>query len=145
MICFYKLNPSCASFAFPHISNYKLGQAVQFIRILFVYDEELKWGRQGYSLCLLANRLSCNCSRPGVNVHVHLLRKNLSRNFSSIRSGPISPACAKFSSSLEYIKIVSANMRRSFIGVILSCLPNSSKVVHLGTKYSHFQEMGSFL
>ena len=29
-----------------------------------------------------------NFSRLGVNVHAHLLRKNYSRNFSSIRSEP---------------------------------------------------------
>ena len=31
----------------------------------------------------------CNCSRSGVNVRARLLRNNLSRNFSSIRSGPL--------------------------------------------------------
>ena len=57
----------------------------------FVYDEELKWGIQGNSLCLLDNKLKgCNCSHSGVNVRMHLLRKIFSRNFSSIRSGPIS-------------------------------------------------------
>ena len=34
---------------------------------------------------------SSNFSRSGVNVRAHLLRKNYSRNFSSIRSAPISP------------------------------------------------------
>ena len=32
---------------------------------------------------------SSTCSRSGVNVRAHLLRKNLSRSFNSIRSGPI--------------------------------------------------------
>ena len=31
---------------------------------------------------------SSNLSRSGENVHAHLLRKNYSRNFSSIRSAP---------------------------------------------------------
>ena len=34
---------------------------------------------------------SCNCSRSGVNVRAHLLRQNFSRNYSSIRSGPLFP------------------------------------------------------
>ena len=32
---------------------------------------------------------SSNFSRPGVNVRAHLLRKNYSRTFSSIRSAPL--------------------------------------------------------
>ena len=32
---------------------------------------------------------SSNISRSGVNVHAHLLRKNYSRNFSSIRNAPM--------------------------------------------------------
>ena len=31
----------------------------------------------------------CNCSRSGVNVRAQLLRNNFSRNFSSIRGGPL--------------------------------------------------------
>ena len=73
-VCSLKMiNPSCASFRGP-------------IYIFFVYDEDLKWSIQGYSFCLLA----CNCSRSGVNVRAHLLRINISRNFKSIRSVPIS-------------------------------------------------------
>ena len=67
---------------------------MQFMHTLFVYDEELSGGGgglQGYSLCFLGNKLKgCNCSRLGVNVRTHLLCKNFSSNFSSIRSGPIS-------------------------------------------------------
>ena len=64
---------------------------MQFMHTLFVYDEELRWEIQGYSLCLLDNKLKgSNCSHLGVNVRTHLLRKIFSRNFSSIRSGPIS-------------------------------------------------------
>ena len=64
---------------------------MQFIHTLFVYDEELGWGIQGYSLCLLDNYLiGSNRSHLGVKVRTHLLRKIFSRNFSSIRSGPIS-------------------------------------------------------
>ena len=33
--------------------------------------------------------LGCNCSRSGVYVRAHLLRNNFSRNFSSIRGGPV--------------------------------------------------------
>ena len=52
---------------------------------LFVYDEELRWDIQGYSLCLLDNKLKgSNCSHSGVNILTHLLRKIFSRNFSSI-------------------------------------------------------------
>ena len=64
---------------------------MQFMHTLFVYDEELRWDIQGYSLCLLDNYLKgSNCSHLGVNVRTHLLRKIFSRNFSLIRSGPIS-------------------------------------------------------
>ena len=28
---------------------------VQFMHTLFVYDEEMRWGIQGYSLCLFNN------------------------------------------------------------------------------------------
>ena len=58
MVYFDKINPSCASFALPHIRNYfeiRVGCANNMHP--FVYDEELKWGIQGYLLCLLANRL----------------------------------------------------------------------------------------
>ena len=43
------------------------------------------WSIQGYYFCLLANQLKV----PTVNVRAHLLRKNYSRNFSSIRSMPL--------------------------------------------------------
>ena len=60
---------------------------MQFMHSLFVYDEELRWGKQGYSLCLLDNLVKgCNCSHSDVNVRTHILRKIFSRNF----SGPIS-------------------------------------------------------
>ena len=52
---------------------------------MFVCNEELKGGMQGYSLCLQ----SSNCSRSDVNVRAYLLRNNCSRNFSSIRSGSL--------------------------------------------------------
>ena len=64
---------------------------MQFMHTLFVYDEELRWGIQGYSLCLLDNKIKGrNCRHSGVNVRTHLLRKNFSMNFSSIQSGSIS-------------------------------------------------------
>ena len=60
---------------------------MQFMYNLFVYNEELRWGIQGYSLCLLDNKVKgCNCSHSGVNVRTYILRKIFSRNF----SGPIS-------------------------------------------------------
>ena len=62
---------------------------MQYLHILFVYDEELKGGIQGYSLCLLANQLKLQCGRSGVNVCAHLLRKNFSRKYSSIPSRPM--------------------------------------------------------
>ena len=62
---------------------------MQYMNIIFVGNEELKGGMQGYLLCLLRNQLKFNCSCSGVNERTHLLRKNYSRNFSSIRSGPI--------------------------------------------------------
>ena len=58
---------------------------VQFMHTLFVYDEELRWGIQGYSLCLFDNLLKGSCL--GVKVRMHILCKNFSRNFGS---GPIS-------------------------------------------------------
>ena len=64
---------------------------MQFMHTLFVYDEELRWGIQGYSLCLLDNQVKCcNCSHWDVKVRTHILRKIFSRNFSSIQSGLIS-------------------------------------------------------
>ena len=52
---------------------------MQFMHTLFIYDKELRWGIQGYSLCSLDNLLKgCNCSHSGVNVRMHLLRKNFS-------------------------------------------------------------------
>ena len=47
-----------------------------YTHILFVFDEELKEKIRNNlcHICLIANRLSCNCSHSGVNVHAHLLR-----------------------------------------------------------------------
>ena len=57
-------------------------ESVQFMHTLFVYVEELRWGIQVYSLCLLDKLLKgCNCSHLGVNVRTHLLCKISSRNF----------------------------------------------------------------
>ena len=50
---------------------------VQFMHTLFVYDEELRWGIQGYSLCLFDNLLKG--SGLGVKVCTHILCKNFSR------------------------------------------------------------------
>ena len=56
---------------------------------LFIYDEELKWIIPGYYFLFTCQPTkSSNFSRSGVNVRAHLLRKNYSRNFSSIRSAP---------------------------------------------------------
>ena len=60
---------------------------MQYIFILFVYVDELKGNIQGYSLRLYL--FTCNCSSSSVNVRVHLLHQNFSRNYSSIRRGPI--------------------------------------------------------
>ena len=38
----------------------------------------------------------CNCSRSGVNVRAHLLRNKFSRDYSSIRSGPLSLLANEF-------------------------------------------------
>ena len=56
-----------------------------------VNNEELKGDIPGYSLCLLAKqpKLQFGCSRSGVNVRAHVLHQNLSRNYCSIRSGPL--------------------------------------------------------
>ena len=59
---------------------------MQFMHTLFVYDEELR----GAYMASHFVYLTTNLSRSGVNVRTHLLRKNLSSSFSSIRSGPIS-------------------------------------------------------
>ena len=39
---------------------------------------------------------SSNLSRSGVNVRAHILRKNYSRNFNSIRRAPESPPIGRF-------------------------------------------------
>ena len=52
---------------------------MQYMNIIFVCNEELKWGMQGYSLSLLDNQLtwlSSNCINSDVNVRAHLLRNN---------------------------------------------------------------------
>ena len=55
---------------------------VQFMHTLFVYDEELRWGIQGYSLCLFDNELKgCKSGRLGVKVRTHILCKSFSRNW----------------------------------------------------------------
>ena len=56
--------------------------SVLFMHTLFVYDEEMRCGIKGYSLCLFNNNLKgCNCSRLGVKVCTHILCKNFSMNF----------------------------------------------------------------
>ena len=85
MVYFDKINPSCASFALPHIRNYfeiRAGCANNMHP--FVYDEELKWAYRAIYFVYLPIVSSCNQSRSGVNMRAHLLRKNSSRNFSSI-------------------------------------------------------------
>ena len=65
----------------------------------FVYDGELRWGIQGY---LLDNKLQgCNCSRSGVNVRTHLLRKNFSRNFNYSKWVNVIPIAPDWSCSDE--------------------------------------------
>ena len=64
------------------------------MNIIFVYNEELKGGMQDYSQ---PTKVS------DVNVRAQQLRKNYSRDFSSIRRGPmcILEAKAQISSDLE--------------------------------------------
>ena len=59
---------------------------MQFITHHFVYNEDLKWSIQGYSFCLFAVAI---VSVRGVYMRENLLRNNFSRNFSSIRSRPM--------------------------------------------------------
>ena len=57
----------------------------------FVYDEEFEMEHTGLLfLFTCQSTKSSNFSRSGVNVRAHLLRKNYSRNLSSIRSAPLS-------------------------------------------------------
>ena len=65
MIIFTTRNPCCVLFAVPLIWNCNLELAVQFIHIIYVYDEVFKMVIQGYSLCLLANQLKLQLYRPG--------------------------------------------------------------------------------
>ena len=68
---------------------------MQFIHILFVYDDELKWDTQGYSLCFLANHLKLRLKLRlylfwcKLGLRAHPLRKNYNRDFSSIRNVPV--------------------------------------------------------
>ena len=55
---------------------------------------------------------SSNFSRSGVNIRAHLLRKNYSRNFSSIRNA--------LRSSVKY-KTIKANIRVLKAGTIQAC------------------------
>ena len=59
---------------------------MQFITHPFVYNEDLKWSIQGYSFCLFA---VATVAVRGVYVRENLFRNNLSSNFSSIRSRPM--------------------------------------------------------
>ena len=64
---------------------------MQQIHSLFVYEEELKGGIQGYNVFTLFNYQPTKVStHSSDNVRTHLLRQNLSRDYSSIRSGPVS-------------------------------------------------------
>ena len=47
---------------------------------------------------------STNLSRSGVNVRAHLLRKNYSRNLSSIRSAPLSSGISERLSRIETLE-----------------------------------------
>ena len=59
---------------------------------------------------------SSNFSRSGVNVRAHLLRKNYSRNFSSIRSAPWTH-CNKLASLLLKLCVMQADFKE--LGKIL--------------------------
>ena len=63
---------------------------MQYMNIIFVYNEELKGDMQGYSLCFAWQPTKVpTAAVRGVIVRAHLLRNNYSRNFSSIRSEPV--------------------------------------------------------
>ena len=47
---------------------------------------------------------SFNFSRSGVNVRAHILRKNYSRNFSSIQSAPLSSVVQLFCTIKAYLR-----------------------------------------
>ena len=62
---------------------------MQYMNIIFVCKEELKGDMQGYSCCLIGNQLKFQLQPFGCkHARAQLYRKNYSRNFSSIRSGP---------------------------------------------------------
>ena len=70
---------------------------MQFMHTLFVYDEELRWDIQGYSLCLLDNKLKgSNCSHLGVNVRTHLLRRSLVGTLVRFEVGQYHFNCARW-------------------------------------------------
>ena len=87
MICFCKINLAEHNF-WSHLFVIDIRKRFAVYNFLFVYGEELKWSIQGYYFWLLANQLKVPTSRSGVNVRAHLLSKNYSRNFSSIRNAP---------------------------------------------------------
>ena len=68
---------------------------------------------------------SSNFSRSGVNVRAHLLRKNYSRNFSSIRSAPYSVVI-----SVKILLVL--NILTTFLSDVFSF--NEFEIVHLASK-----------
>ena len=62
---------------------------MQYMNIVFVCNEELKRACKAIQFVYLATNLSSNCSRSDVNMRAQPLRKNYSRNLSSIQSGPM--------------------------------------------------------
>ena len=63
---------------------------MQYIRILFVSDEELK---------------TCHCIRSDVNVRAHLLRQNFSSDYRSIRNGPSTFDNILITHAFEHVKL----------------------------------------
>ena len=65
----------------------------------------------------------CNCSRSGVNMRVYLLRNNYSRNFSSIRSGPL--LSSRYATSRRVRELL-----RSLILIYNAELEGEQEIVH---------------
>ena len=88
---------------------------MQYMNIIFVCNEELKGSMQGYSLCLLGNQLKFQLQPFGCNVRAHLLRNNYSRNFSSIRSGPVSLRTSLLMKNVSISVFYFANVKKTLV------------------------------
>ena len=86
---FCKINLAEHNFCSHVFVNWLLESDVQFITSFFCLRRRIEVELTGLLFLFTCRPTkSSNVSRSGVNVRAHLLRKNYSRNFSSIRSTP---------------------------------------------------------